>query len=162
MKPVTTSLAAIICIGLLSAQAPPDRQKSRSDNSAQHSERHRVAPPVKPYSGPANYRPGVRPSKLEQRRREVDPNTYRYNYRAEQRYRSRPYVRPQGWYPHRWISGDILPALFWTRSYWITDFWLFGLPIPPSGYVWVRYGSNALLVQINSGVILQVIYGVYY
>ncbi len=71
-------------------------------------------------------------------------------------------MRPKGWYQHRWISGDILPSLFWTRSYWITDFWLFGLPIPPIGYVWVRYGSDALLVQIRTGLILQVIYGVYY
>lgn len=162
MKPIATSLAGIIFIALLSAQAPPERQKSRSDNSARHTERHRVAPPVKPYAGPTNYRSGVRPPKLEQRRREVNPNTYRYNYQAKQRYRFRPYVRPQGWYWHRWISGDILPTFFWTRTYWITDFWLFGLPIPPHGYVWVRYGSDALLVQIRSGVILQVIYGVYY
>lgn len=162
MKPIETSLAGAIFIVLLSAQAPPERQQSRSDNSRRHAERHRIAPPVKPYAGPTNYRAGARPSRLDQRRREVNPSTYRYNYQSERRYRAKPYVRPQGWYADRWISGDILPWLFWTRTYWITDFWLFGLPIPPIGYVWVRYGSDALLVQISSGVILQVIYGVYY
>jgi Ni/Co efflux regulator RcnB len=162
MKPKATSAAAITVIALLSAQAPPDRQRSQSDISARHAERHRVAPPVKTYRGPTNYRSGVRAPTLDQRRRAIDPNTYRYNYQSEIRYRARPYVRPKGWYQHRWISGDILPNLFWTRNYWITDFWLFGLPIPPSGYVWVRYGSDALLVQIRTGLILQVIYGVYY
>lgn len=162
MKPIATAVAGVLAIVLLSAQAPPDRKKSQSDTSPGHAERHRVVPPAKPYAGPTNYRSGVRPPRLEQRRREIDPNTYRHNYQSENRYRTRPYVRPKGWYQHRWISGDILPALFWTRTYWITDFWLFGLPIPPSGYVWVRYGPDALLVQIRTGLILQVIFGVYY
>lgn len=163
MKPLSTTFAVILSIALLSAQASAQSQrKSRNDNSAQHTERHRAAPPTKSYSGPSRYRPGTRPRNLDRQRREISPNTYQHNYRAEKRYRTTPYVRPRGWYSHRWIYGDILPSLFWTRNYWINDFWLYGLPIPPRGYVWVRYGDDALLVQISTGVILQAIYGLYY
>lgn len=155
-------MTGIIFIALLSTQAPAlGQQKTRADNT-QNTQRQRVAPPVKSYKGPSNYRPGTRPRNLDRPRREVAPNTYRCNYRVEKRYRTKPHVRPNGWYSHRWIYGDILPTIFWPRSYWITDFWLYGLPIPPRGYVRVRYGEDALLVQISTGVILQVIYGVYY
>lgn len=163
MKPLASSLAAILVPSLLSPQASAlPRSNAQTESQAQHNQRHRVAPRVKRYTGPSKYSQGIRPRNLDRHRREAVPNTYRHNYRAEKRYRAAPYVRPQGWYYHRWIYGDILPTLFWTRNYWITDFWLFGLPIPPRGYVWVRYGEDAVLVQISSGVILQVIYGVYY
>lgn len=162
MKHISASFAGVILAALLSTQASAQRQKNAGASDRQHIERHRIAPPVKRYTGPPKYRPGTRPPNLDRHRRDVNPQTYRHNYRTDKRYRSRPYIRPRGWYSHRWIYGDILPTIFWTRNYWITDFWLFGLPIPPRGYVWVRYGDDALLVQIASGIILQVIYGVYY
>ncbi|MBW8294481.1 RcnB family protein [Sphingopyxis sp.] len=173
MKPVTTSLAVLAIAALLSAQAqaqPSGQQKSRGNAPAlprssappAHAQRHRDTPPVTRDRTPPTYRTGVRPPNLEQRRREADPKTYRHNYQSAQRYRWNTYVRPQGWYSHRWIYGDILPTLFWTRTYWISDFWLFNLRIPPLGYVWVRYGDDALLVNTTTGEILQVVYSVYY
>ena len=33
---------------------------------------------------------------------------------------------------------------------------------PPYGYVWVRYGDDALLVDVDTGEILRVVYGVFY
>jgi Ni/Co efflux regulator RcnB len=39
---------------------------------------------------------------------------------------------------------------------------MFGLLIPPYGYVWVRYGDDALLVDTRTGMVLQVRYGVFY
>ena len=56
----------------------------------------------------------------------------------------------------------ILPTLFWTRDYWIDDYWVFGLVAPPYGYVWVRYGDDALLVNVQTGLILRVVYRVFY
>lgn len=87
---------------------------------------------------------------------------FRHNYYSQRRFHWRPYVPPRGWYSHRWLFGEILPPIFWGRDYWISDFWQFGLPIPPAGYVWVRYGEDALLVDRNTGEILEVIYGVFY
>lgn len=185
MKRATTSLLGPLVLVMLSAQAhppagggqqrPPAQQGQRSpapqqnqqrpaprpEAQRQHDQRHRQASPVERYRGPDGYRPGQRPPQLHQAPG-FDPRTYRHNYRAERRYRVPPYVRPHGWYFHRWIFGDILPAIFWTQSYWIADYWLYGLPIPPVGYVWVRYGNDALLVDRQTGEVLQVIYDIFY
>jgi Ni/Co efflux regulator RcnB len=48
------------------------------------------------------------------------------------------------------------------RDYWLTDWWMFDLPIPPYGYEWVRYGDDALLINTYTGQILEVEYGVFY
>jgi hypothetical protein len=34
--------------------------------------------------------------------------------------------------------------------------------IPPYGYEWVCYGDDALLVNVYTGEILQVVYGLFY
>ena len=39
------------------------------------------------------------------------------------------------------------------------DYWLFGLDVPPYGYEWVRYGPDALLIDLRSGEVIQVVYG---
>ena len=56
----------------------------------------------------------------------------------------------------------ILPSIFWARRYWINDYWQFGLQNPPYGYVWVRYGRDAMLVDVYDGRILRVVYGLFY
>ena len=55
-----------------------------------------------------------------------------------------------------------LPPLFWAQDYWLLDYWLFGLSPPPYGYVWVRDGSDALLIDRATGEIEEVIYGAFY
>ena len=91
-----------------------------------------------------------------------NPRDYNRNFRAERRFRSAPYERPRGWYARRWSFGQVLPFAFFSRNYWITNYWAYDLPVPPYGCEWVRYGDDALLVDIESGEILQVIYGLYY
>lgn len=165
MRRAATPILALSMLTLLTAQAHPPAgpRQPRPQPEAQrhHDQRHRDAPPVQPYRGPHDYRPGRRPPQLH-RPPHFDHRDYRRNYRAERRYRMPRYVRPNGWYFHRWIFGDILPSIFWSRSYWIADYWRYGLPIPPAGYVWVRYGDDALLIDRRSGEILQVIYGIFY
>lgn len=114
------------------------------------------------YAGPRDYTPGQRPRNLDKRPRQFDARDYRHNYQAEQRYHWRPYERPRGWYQRRWVYGEVLPQFFWAPNYLISDFWMFGLAIPPYGYEWVRYGDDALLVSTYNGQILQVVYGVFY
>jgi len=114
------------------------------------------------YAGPRDYVPGHRPANWNNRPRTYDPGYYHHNYVAVHRYRWRPYVRPNGWYYRRWVYGEHFPNIFWTRDYWITDYWLVGLAVPPYGCEWVRYGHDAVLVNTETGEILQVIYGIYY
>ena len=95
------------------------------------------------------------------RHRSFDIHPWQRNFHAQQRHRWQPYQRPQGWYFRRWVFGMVLPTFFWTRQYWIENYWEFGLPDPPYGFVWVRYGDDALLVNVRSGYILQTVYDLF-
>ena len=94
--------------------------------------------------------------------RNFDRHAYQRNFVAPRRFHSGGYARPRGWYEHRWVFGEILPALFWTQNYWLSDYYDFGLAPPPPGFVWVRYGNDALLIDQYSGEVLQVEYDVFY
>jgi Ni/Co efflux regulator RcnB len=86
----------------------------------------------------------------------------RRNFTAPRRFHHGAYVRPAGWYAHRWGYGERLPGGWYARNYWIADFSLFGLIAPPYDYEWVRVGDDALLVDIDTGEILRVEYNVFY
>ena len=60
-----------------------------------------------------------------------------------------------------WAYGQILPRAYWAAAYFIADYWLFGLEVPPVGYEWVRDGADAILVNVTTGEILQAEYGVF-
>ena len=83
-------------------------------------------------------------------------------YDAPRRYRVPPYRRQSGWYYRQWLYGSDLPTRFWARDYWIDDYWQYGLIDPPYGCIWVRYYGDALLIDVETGRILQVVYGLFY
>ncbi|HEY4942553.1 MAG TPA: RcnB family protein [Rhizomicrobium sp.] len=83
-------------------------------------------------------------------------------FNAPRHFHHGTYHRPSGWYAHRWNYGEFLPALFYSRSYWISDYNDFDLNDPPPGTVWVRYGDDALLIDEDSGEVIQVEYGIFY
>ena len=90
--------------------------------------------------------------------------SFHRNFTATRRYQfGRAYIRPNGWYAHRWVYGERLPGGWYGRDYWIGDYASFGLIAPPDdGYQWVRSGDDALLVDTDTGEVLQVEYGVFY
>lgn len=87
---------------------------------------------------------------------------YHQNFRASQRFRAAPYRRPPGYFARRWSWGQTLPSFYWTREYWLTDFYAYDLPPPPYGAIWVRVGDDALLIDQYTGEIIEVDYGVFY
>lgn len=87
---------------------------------------------------------------------------YHQNFRAPRRFRAPIYRRPPGFYARRWSWGETLPISFWARDYWLTDFYAYDLPPPPYGAVWVRVGEDALLIDQDTGEIIEVDYGVFY
>jgi Ni/Co efflux regulator RcnB len=87
---------------------------------------------------------------------------FHQNFRAQQRFRAPSYRRPPGYYARRWGWGQVLPSFFWTRDYWLTDYYDYDLPPPPFGAIWVRVGDDALLIDQDSGEIIEVDYGVFY
>ena len=93
--------------------------------------------------------------------RNFDRHTYQRNFVAPRRFHAAGYVRPHGWYEHRWTYGEILPAIFWSQNYWLANYVDYGLQDPPPGFVWVRYGDDAVLIDQGSGEVLQVEYDVF-
>jgi hypothetical protein len=82
-------------------------------------------------------------------------------YRASHRpnYRPGPYYAPYGGYSyHRLVAGFYLDTLFFGSNYWINDPWSYRLPPVYGPYRWVRYYDDALLVDTDTGEVVDVIY----
>jgi Ni/Co efflux regulator RcnB len=86
----------------------------------------------------------------------------RANITAPRRFHITAYVRPPGWYQHRWVYGEMLPRAFFAPEFFIGDFGAYGLIAPWDGYEWVRYGDDALLIDVDTGEVIRVEYGLFY
>lgn len=86
-----------------------------------------------------------------------------WSYRGEdhERFRVPPYRYPYNWGYRTWRVGERLPYLFLSDGYYI-EFGPYGLPRPPYGYRWVRFGPDVLLVNVYTGEIVDVVYDIFY
>ena len=151
------SLAALLLGGMGSALAEPPHGGEAPHGGGAH-----AAPAAgEPHGGPRGYSRVTEPHGWNARPPTVDRPAYQHNFQAARSYHIGPYRRPAGWAPHHWGYGQILPRAYWAAPYLVADYWLFALEVPPAGYEWVRDGSDALLIDTNSGEILQVEYGVF-
>lgn len=148
------ALAAAGAAGTASAQ---HEQEMRAPA---HGEPHAQAH-GEPHAGPHNYSRVVEPKGWDHRPPTVDRHVYQHNYQAARSFRIGVYHRPVGWAAHRWAYGEVLPRAYWAAPYILADYWLFALEVPPAGYEWVRDDTDALLVNVATGEILQVEYGVF-
>ena len=83
------------------------------------------------------------------------------NYRA--RYGShyslgRYYVPYRNWNYRRLTIGFSLWPLFYSDRYWINDPWSYRLPDVYGPYRWVRYYDDAILVDVETGEVVDTIY----
>jgi hypothetical protein len=87
-------------------------------------------------------------------------------YRASNRgaYRLPHYYAPSGWgYGYRRFSiGSTLYSGLWGSNYWIDDPWDYRLPEAYGPYRWVRYYDDALLVDLRSGRVVDVVYHIFF
>lgn len=91
------------------------------------------------------------------------PRYYPRAISAESRFHWQGSWRSQpGFYDRHWGYGDLLPFGWFARPYWIDDYWFYDLPIAPIGYVWVRVGPDALLVDLYTGRVVEVVYGLFW
>ncbi|HEY5106919.1 MAG TPA: RcnB family protein [Caulobacteraceae bacterium] len=97
----------------------------------------------------------------DQGRPQFSPGRYQRSYQAARRFNVGAYYQPRGWYYRRWGYGDYLPFGWFAASYYLNGF-DYGLPAPPIGAEWVRNGPDAVLVDIWTGEVLSVEYGVFY
>jgi Ni/Co efflux regulator RcnB len=87
---------------------------------------------------------------------------FSYRGRTFNRFRAAPFVYPAGWGYRRWSIGAFLPALFLSQQYYLYDYGAYSLGPPPPGCQWVRYGPDALLVNVYTGAVVDVAYGVFW
>jgi Nickel/cobalt transporter regulator len=138
---------------------------------AQHEEEHHQgvpphpggpphpAPAARPFIAPRGPPPGARPAFVPH-----GPPGAQFSYRGRtiNRVHIIPFIYPNGWAYRRWAVGAALPPLFLVRDYWYPDWAALGLEPPPPGAQWVRYGPDLLLVDVSSGQVIDVAYGVFY
>ena len=83
-----------------------------------------------------------------------------YNHRRHHRslFHLGFYYDPFGWgYSPYQIGWRLWPSYYSSR-YWINDPWQYRLPYAPPGTRWVRYYDDAILVDMWSGQVVDVIY----
>lgn len=68
----------------------------------------------------------------------------------------------RNWSYRRLSAGFYLDSLFFSSNYWINDPWQYRLPDAYGPYRWVRYYDDALLVDIYSGEVVDVIYSFFW
>jgi len=79
-----------------------------------------------------------------------------YRYRAPARY-----VYPSGHRYVRWNVGHRMPPAYYGRPYYV-DYHAYHLPPPPYGHRWVRSDRDVVLVALATGLVLDVLYDLYY
>lgn len=106
-----------------------------------------------------------RDEQLERRRHDrkyIERNRWRRDIHSRHRFRQGPYHGPRGYHYRRWHYGEYLPRIYFVHEFWLRDFLMFSLMAPPPGCVWVRFGPDALLIDTETGEIIQVVYNVFY
>lgn len=87
-------------------------------------------------------------------------------YRSSNRnaFRLPRYYAPGGWgYGYRRFGiGTRIAASLFASSYWIADPWSYRLPPAWGPYRWVRYYGDAMLVDVRSGQVVDVIHDIFW
>lgn len=143
----------------------PQIQPPRPDNGGPQ-----IQPP-RPVNGgpqiqpprPGNGGPQIQPPRPERPRPPVivRPPHQGGGYHRPPHYRPPHYYYPSGYHYRRWTAGVVLPALLFRSSYYFTDYHRFGLASPPRHFRWIRFGPDLLLVNIRTGRIRTIHYGVF-
>lgn len=77
------------------------------------------------------------------------------------RIHARRFVYPRGYAYRRWAVGALLPRVFLAPAYYYAGYAALGLYAPRTNYQWVRYGPDLLLVNIATGNVIDIRYGVF-
>lgn len=86
-----------------------------------------------------------------------------YRTRNRQIYRLPRYSPPRWGHSYRrWSPGFRWDSWYYSSSYWIADPWQYRLPPAYGDYRWVRYYDDAVLVDIRTGEIADIIYSFFF
>lgn len=68
---------------------------------------------------------------------------------------------PQNWRDDAARFGGKLPEIYRAEKYWIKNYADFRLDPPAADQAWVRYGDDALLIDVSSGTVVRIESGVF-
>lgn len=90
-------------------------------------------------------------------------NNHRYDWRDYRKHHRSlfhlgVYFDPFGWGYQRFGIGWRMWPSYYDQSYWLNDAYMYNLPYAPWPYVWVRYYDDAVLVNVFTGQVADVVY----
>ena len=133
----------------------PDRAEARTDRRA--SERRAERDRRFDQQRSRELRRGARARAQAQQSR-----SYRLGRRTYRIVRAAPY-RYLGGYRYRvFRRGQRFPAALLLASYFLNNYSSYGLASPPLGYRWVRFGPDAVLVNLGTYEVANTRYGLFY
>ena len=95
-------------------------------------------------------------------RRELKEDWRDYRKSHRQVFQRGTYNAPRGMrYRPVTVGYNFQPA-FYSNRYWLNDYGTYRLPNPGYNHRWVRYGNDAVLVDIRTGRALRVINGFFW
>jgi Ni/Co efflux regulator RcnB len=86
----------------------------------------------------------------------------RHRDRNRSRFHIGFYFDPFGWSYRRYNVGWRLWPSYYGQDYWLNDPWSYRLPPAYGPYRWVRYYDDALLVNIYTGTVVDVIHNFFW
>lgn len=93
----------------------------------------------------------------------------RYDWSRHRRYNRDAYRLPRYYAPgaygyeyRRFVVGASLSRSFYDQGYWLDDPYLYRLPPAYGPYRWVRYWGDALLVDLRTGRVVDVVHDIFY
>ncbi len=95
-------------------------------------------------------------------RRDSRYNWYDYRSRYGSIYDLGRYNDPYGWGYRRFSIGISIGRGYYGSNYWLNDPWMYRLPPAYGPYRWVRYYDDALLVNLYSGQVVDVIHNFFW
>ncbi len=86
----------------------------------------------------------------------------RHRDRNRSAFRIGLYYDPFGWNYRQFNVGWRLWPDYYSARYWIDDPWQYRLPSAHPGTRWIRYHNDALLVDVWTGEVIDVVYGFFW
>jgi Ni/Co efflux regulator RcnB len=92
--------------------------------------------------------------------RRYDWSNHRHRYGSL--YRLGRYYDPYGWGYRRFSIGFNIWPSYYGSNYWLNDPWMYRLPPAYGPFRWVRYYDDAILVNVYTGFVVDVIHNFFW
>ena len=86
---------------------------------------------------------------------------YRKTVTSKKHYDAAAFTPPSGYTYTRFAVGDHVPGALINGHVALNDYQNYALETPPSGLAWIRNGQDALLIDGNTGEVIQADYGLF-